>query len=86
MAAQIRFFKKAHFFWITAITIGMTLLGMCYYMPESVPHDDIRPIGFLTKVLCEDYPTLVAVIWYGAVSAHIAEALYAYKIAASCVS
>lgn len=85
MAAKIRFFKKAHFFWITAITMGMTLLAMCHYVPDSVPHDEIPPLGYLTGMLCAEYPTLLAVVWYMAVGAHIGEALYAYNIAYKCV-
>ena len=44
MSGKVKFFKKAHFFWIAAITGGMTLLGLCHYSPESVPHKDLRKI------------------------------------------
>ena len=44
MSGKVKFFKKAHFFWIAAITGGMTLLGLCHYSPDSVPHKDLRKI------------------------------------------
>ena len=47
MAGQIKFFKKAHFFWIAAITGGMTLLAFCHYSPDSVPHKDLRPADYI---------------------------------------
>ena len=86
MGEQVRFFKKAHFFWICSITAGMTLLGMCHYSPQAVPHHDLRPIGLLTQYLCENHSTLLAVTWYSALAAHVGEAFYALSIAKQCVS
>merc|ERR1711937_28392 len=80
MSGKVKFFKKAHFFWIAAITGGMTLLGLCHYSPESVPHKNLRPIGILTEYLCNEQPVLLAVTWYSAILAHVGEAIYAYKL------
>merc|ERR1711973_847364 len=85
MSGKVKFFKKAHFFWIAAITGGMTLLGLCHYSPDSVPHKDLRPLGILTEYLCNDQPMLLAVTWYSAILAHVGEAIYAYKLSSELV-
>ena len=79
------YFVRTPFPWVLAISFGMGLLGLLEYKPEVVSHDSLWILGHLTRLLAEEYPLTIALIWYPAVAAHVGEAIYAYTLAKSKV-
>ena len=79
------YFVRTPFPWVLAISFGMGLLGLLEYKPEVVSHDALWLLGDLTRLLANDYPLVITLIWYPAVAAHIGEAIYAYRLAKSMV-
>ena len=80
------YFVHTPFPWVLAISFGMGLLGLLEYRPELVAHESLWLLGKLTRVLAEEYPRVITLIWYPAVAAHVAEALYAFILAQRKVS
>ena len=79
------YFVRTPFPWVLAISFGMGLLGLLEYKPEVVSHDSLWILGHLTRLLAEEYPLAITLIWYPAVAAHVGEAIYAYTLAKSKV-
>ena len=79
------YFVRTPFPWVLAISFGMGLLGLLEYKPEVVSHDALWLLGDLTRLLANDYPLVITLIWYPAVAAHVGEAIYAYTLAKSMV-
>merc|ERR1712131_35860 len=75
------YFVRTPFPWVCAISFGMGLLFLLEYRPETVNHESLWFLGKLTKVLAEDYPTVITCIWYPAALCHLIEASYAFKVA-----
>ena len=75
------YFVRTPFPWVLAISFGMGLLGVLEYRPELVAHDSLWLLGKLTRLLAEEYPRVITLIWYPAVAAHVAEAVYAFTLA-----
>ena len=59
----------------------MGLLGLLEYRPEVVAHDSLWLLGKLTRLLAEEYPRVITLIWYPAVATHVAEAVYVFILA-----
>ena len=53
---------------------------------EIVHHESLWILGKLTKLLAEDYPIIISLLWYPAVAAHVCEAIYSFKFAQKNVS
>ena len=75
------YFVRTPFPWVCAISFGMGLLFLLEYRRETVNHESLWILGKLTKLLAEQYPTVISFIWYPAAACHIIEALYAFKLA-----
>ena len=75
------YFVRTPFPWVCAISFGMGLLFLLEYRPETVNHESLWFLGKLTKVLAEEYPTVITCIWYPAALCHLIEATYAFKVA-----
>ena len=75
------YFVRTPFPWVCAISFGMGLLFLLEYRPETVNHESLWFLGKLTRVLAEDYPTVITCIWYPAALCHLIEAMFAFSVA-----
>ncbi|ELU18392.1 hypothetical protein CAPTEDRAFT_227629 [Capitella teleta] len=74
------YFESPHIVWLISIPAALGLLSAACLCPAYLPYAYLGPIGSLTRVLVDDYPSLVAFLFYTTWLLHVLEAYMAARL------
>lgn len=72
-----KYFKHNHIAWYGAIGVGITLLFISWFAPNSSIAYLLKPLGYLTRIIGVEWSTAAGFLILLTVVIHVAESAYA---------
>ncbi|XP_006837505.1 PREDICTED: transmembrane protein 254-like [Chrysochloris asiatica] len=82
-AGEAAYFQRGSLFWFTLITFSMGFYTWAVFWPESIPYQNLGPLGPFTQYLVDHHQTLLRNGYWLAWLIHVGESLYAMVLCKS---
>ncbi|XP_003312694.2 transmembrane protein 254 isoform X1 [Pan troglodytes] len=76
-AAGATYFQRGSLFWFTVITLSFGYYTWVVFWPQSIPYQNLGPLGPFTQYLVDHHHTLLCNGYWLAWLIHVGESLYA---------
>ncbi|XP_066099303.1 transmembrane protein 254-like isoform X2 [Saccopteryx bilineata] len=74
------YFQRGSLFWLTVITLSFGYYTWVVFWPQSVPYENLGPLGSFSQYLVDHHHTLLHNGYWLAWLIHVGESLYAMAL------